>query len=95
LAERQKNQLNFVKIIFSRIYIVLRKTFFEIFFRKMLLIGGVYMIQKKFQKIYFKYFKIAIKYDRSNLFACSNLFVPTVVMKFPEFWTYKTLLHEM
>ncbi len=77
MAEWQKNQLNFARIIFGHIYIVLRKLNFEIFFLQNVVNRGRSYDQKKFRKN-FKYFKIAIKYDRSNLFARSNLFVPTV-----------------
>jgi hypothetical protein len=62
---------NFRSHIYST---VLRKKKFEIFFCKTLLIHIVYIIIKKFEKIYFKYLKIAIKADRSNLFA------PTVLV---------------
>ncbi len=44
-----------------------------------MLIEVVYIIKKRnFEKINFKYLKIAIKDDRSNLFERSNLFAPTV-----------------
>ncbi len=39
---------------------------------------SLYDQKKNFEKIYFKYFKIAIKDDHSNLFPSSNLFAPTV-----------------
>jgi hypothetical protein len=42
----------------------------------MLLIHIVYIIKNNFEKIYFKYLKIAIKDDRSNLFAHSIPFAP-------------------
>jgi hypothetical protein len=68
-----KNQLNFTIIIFSRNYIVLRKKKFDIFFlQNVVNRGSLYDQKKNFEKIDFKYFKIAIKYD------CSNLFAPTV-----------------
>ncbi len=41
--------------------------------------SSLYNKKKNFVKINFKYLKIAIKDDRCNLFARSNLFAPTVV----------------
>ncbi len=50
LAEWQKNQLNFAKIIFGRIYIVLRKKNFEIFFWKNVVNTCSLYNQKKISK---------------------------------------------
>ncbi len=80
-----------MKIIFGRIYIVLRKKISIYFFCKRLLIHVVYIIKKIFEKIYFKCLKIAIKDGRSNPFARSNLFAPTVAY-FLELSTLQSFL---
>ncbi len=64
------------KKFWSHLYSTQKKI--SIFLQNVVNRSSLYNQKKNFEKINFKYLKIAIKDDRSNLFACSNLFAPTV-----------------
>jgi hypothetical protein len=62
----------------SHIYSTLKKKFEIFFLQNVVNKHSLHNQKKNFEKIYFKHHKIATIDDRSNLFARSNIFAPTV-----------------